>query len=107
MRKNLFFILICFIWSNISFADTYTAKGSVPCGTIISYNKSDPNLTKAMMTAYVNGFITGRNYELNSKTGKGKDHDSIYYALLKYCNENPLDTNVDAAEYIYKELDKR
>ena len=107
MRKNLFFILMCFIGSNMSFANAYNAKGSVSCGTIISTNKSNPALTKGMMTAYVNGFITGRNYERNSNTGKGIDHGSIFYAVLKYCNENPLDTNVDAAEYIYKKLDKK
>ena len=73
--------------------------------TGISSYKENAAITEGMMTAYVNGFLTGRNYETNGKVGKGVDHDSIFYALLKYCRENPLKDNVDAAEYIYRELE--
>ena len=102
MKKLSLIFLLALMWCNVGFA--YTAKGSVSCGTVISSYKKNAVLTDGMMTAYVNGFLTGRNYETNGNVGKGVDNESIFYALLKYCRENPLKDNVDAAEYIYREL---
>ena len=102
MKKFLAALVMSLFLTN--FAYSYTAKGVVSCGTIISKEKEAPLITKGMMTAYLNGYITGRNYETNESVGKGVDNDSIFYAILKYCRDNPLKKNLDAAEYIYKKL---
>ena len=50
------------------------------------------------------GYITGRNYELNATQANDVDSDSLYYAVVKFCRDNPLKDTDDAAIYIYSNL---
>ena len=101
MKKFLGIVVLGLLWCNVGFA--WLSKGKVSCGTIISSHEDDPETTQ-MMVLHINGYITGRNYETNGRVGKGVDNDSLYYALLKYCRENPLKSNIDAEQYIYEQL---
>ena len=102
MKKLFLFIFLSLIFCNVGFS--YTIKGSVSCGTIISSYDSEPALTNGMMTAFINGYFTGRNYEIDGDVGSGIDNDSMFFALLKYCRENPLKKNYHAAEHIFQKL---
>tara|TARA_B100001559_G_C16076839_1_gene428435 strand:+ start:169 stop:480 length:312 start_codon:yes stop_codon:yes gene_type:complete len=102
MKKLLVIMILGLLFSNSLHA--YTVKGSVSCGTIISSYEKDASLTRGMMIAFVNGYFTGRNYETNADVGKGTDNESRFYALLKYCRENPLKKNYHGAEHIYNKL---
>jgi len=102
MKKLLGIMVLSLLLS--STAHSYLSKGTVDCGTILRLSKDNPMLTNGMMTAYVNGYITGRNYETNRNVGKGVSNDSIYYAVLKYCEDNPLKDNADAAKHIFQKI---
>jgi len=102
MKKILGIVVLTLLIS--STAQAYLIRGKVDCGTILRLSKDNPILTDGMMTAYVNGYITGRNYETDKMVGEGVSNDSIYYAVLKYCKDNPLKDNGDAAEHIFQEL---
>ena len=67
MKKFLIILFFSLFLSSSVYA--YTTKGEVECATIIKYHKQDEELTSAMMTAYVNGYITGRNYENDADDG--------------------------------------
>ena len=90
------------LWCNVGFA--WSAKGGKSCGFVISKHEDDSLLNRTVLVSRLNGYITGRNYETNGRVGKGVDNDSLYYALLKYCRENPLKSNIDAEQYIYEQL---
>ena len=102
MKKLLAIVVLSLLFSNSLHA--YIIKGSVSCGTIISSYKKDASLTESMMIAFLNGYFTGRNYETNRDVGEGSDNESRFYALLKYCKENPLKKNYHGAEHIYNKL---
>ena len=102
VKKFIAILVLGLLWSSNAYA--YLTRGQVSCGTIISMDRENPTMTKGVMTGFVNGYITARNYETNGNVGKGFDNDSIYHALLKYCRENPLKDNVDASENVYNKL---
>ena len=83
----------------------YTVVGAAKCGGILSLHNDDNPLNEYAVFSWTNGYITGRNYELNkSMTNKVPDTDSLYYAVIKFCRENPLKDIDDAAVYIYSTL---
>ena len=96
--KNLI-ILILFVLIPFS-SNAFTAR-DYACGKILKWEKNNNRLQKASIKGWLEGYIHARNYENNSSKGKGVSIDSIYYALIKYCRENPLEYSNDGAIYIY------
>ena len=83
----------------------YNTSGDLSCGSVLEYK--DGNVGKYAVTKFVQGYITGRNYERaleNLKQVREMDFDSLFLATIKYCDENPLDRLVHAAEDIYTEI---
>ena len=74
------------------------------CGEHLSDVDNDSFINVEARVGYLKGYITGKNDALNSRTGKGISHESLQYALEKYCRENPLHDTWDASRSIYKEL---
>ena len=100
MKKLLGIVVLSLLLSGNAYAN-YLAKGTFECGEVLS---KENDYAKDQLKAYLNGYITGRNYETNMYVGKGVSADSLYYALLKYCKENPLMETHDAAENVYIKL---
>ena len=83
---------------------TYTTLGVMPCGKIISTEGED--IVEYYILGWVRGYITARNYE-NNIIINNVDSDSIKYAALKFCRDNPLKDLDDAAINIYSSIEKK
>ena len=70
------------------------------CGTYLSYCETE---TGCMVgTNWINGFLSAAS--LYGKPIRPVDGESVQFAGIKYCKENPLKNIYDAAEYIYEQL---
>ena len=83
----------------------YRVFGNEKCGTILKYDRENNKMLKQKVSAWIQGYFTGRNYENMSGIQKGAniDYDTAYFAAIKYCQDNPLDHNAFAAEQIYED----
>ena len=102
---------ICSILLLLPYTNAYSKKGiwvtgSVDCGNLLANCDRNKNgLFCVASTSWAERFISGRTHE--SKTLRGNiSLDSMKYALIKYCRENPLNDTYGAAKSIYKELIK-
>jgi hypothetical protein len=75
----------------------------MPCGKVISFYDEDVEVMEFYNLGWIRGYISARNYE-NNRTIDNIDADSITYAVLKYCKDNPLMYTDDAAESIYSQI---
>ena len=100
----LFFILIGVFMTRASYA-LYTSLGAQPCGKVISMYEEGVEIGEIYALGWVRGYISGRNYETNTQMNN-IDADSIYYAVIKFCRENPLKDTANAAENIYSSVEK-
>ena len=86
----------------------YTVKGTgnTSCGELLEEEKkrSRGGILYFQNNAWIQGYITGRNYETNSSKGRGIKIESLYHALLKFCRDNPLKLFVHGTEFIYNSL---
>ena len=102
MKKQLLLlILTSLIMTNPSYA--YKVLGSRSCGDLLSSDRDSHDFTKFGVSLWMKGYITGRNYELDRGVDN-IDGDSLYYAVIKFCRDNPLKDNDDAAIHIYSNL---
>ena len=105
MKKHLLpltLILTCLFVSSSSYASYSTF--SMSCGSVLKKDKEDNIYVESGITGWMMGYITARNYPNRVLTDR-PDGDSVYYAVLKYCRDNPLDGVADAGEEIYSNLD--
>ncbi len=100
MKKT--FLLIAIGLLSIGNANAYWGKGVVSCGNLISNKNAE--VVQRQIKNWALGYITGRNYETGSNVGKQIDENSIYWSVVKYCEENPLDKTNHAMEIVYIEL---
>ena len=94
--------------ANAQSTGTHVSVGTVSCGYFLE-NK-DTDIFKYSITKYVQGYITGRNYERTldaNKQVQGVDFETLYFATIKYCEDNPINDLVDAAKDTYQKLLKR
>ena len=105
MKKLLGILVLGLLLSGNAYA-AYTGLALTSCGEILS--RENETLTKESVIFYISGHITGRNYANSGSVGKNleKDasYDSLYWAAIKYCKENPLKDTSDAAKYVYQLL---
>ena len=99
--KKFFIIFVLSLLLSVN-AKAYTVVGTTPCGEILS--RQNEKLTEESVIFYVSGYITGRNAESSGIVGRGVDYDSIFWATIKYCKDNPLNDTADAAKNIYLKL---
>jgi len=102
MKKQLLLLLLVSLFmTSSSFA--YTILGTRSCGDLLSSDRDNDQLTELTVGIWMKGYITARNYEL-SRGVDNIDSDSLYYAVIKFCRDNPLKDNDDAAIHIYSNL---
>ena len=100
--KNILSLLFLFLFMTSS-GYAATSLGPMPCGKVISSNDEGVDMIEYYNLGWIRGYISARNYE-NNRTIDNIDSDSIKYALLKYCKDNPLMYTDDAAESIYSQI---
>ena len=103
MKKILLIILLIIFFH--TYANAYTALNAAPCGEIIE--KQDSKSAKLQIRYYVTGYISGYNRLGNTSFGKNmqtSEYDSLYWAIVKFCKENPLKDLEDASFYVLSQL---
>ena len=100
--KKLFTIIFILFSTN---AFSYLVKGNHECGDIINGNKTDNNMLLQAVSSWIQGYITARNFVNASENGKGVSFHSLYYAVLNFCEDNPLKDLDDAAIFIYSQFE--
>jgi hypothetical protein len=101
MKKILPLLFTCLFMTSSSYAST--SLGPMPCGKVISSNDEGVDLLIYYNLGWIRGYISARNFE-NNRTIENIDADSIKYALIKYCKDNPLMYSDDAANSIYSQI---
>ncbi len=89
-------MMLCVFFQSSAIA--YTVLNAAPCGEIIS--KQDSQATKQQIEYYITGYISGYNRSKNSFIAQGmkvSEFDSLYWAIIKFCKENPLKDLEDAS----------
>ena len=103
MKKQfLLLILISLFMTNSSYAAT--VAGFYECGKVTTMVKDDNPFLQPVIVGWFLGFYSGANWENGYQTDNYPDADSVYYAMIKYCEENPLKSTVDASIDIYLKL---
>jgi hypothetical protein len=103
MKKQLLLLLLVSLFmTSSSFA--YTIFGTRTCGDLLSSDRDNNKITELVVGVWMQGYITARNYELRREVDH-IDVDSLYYAVIKFCRDNPLQDNDDAAIHIYSNLE--
>ena len=103
MKKHLLFLILTSLFiTNSSYA--YTIVGAAECGAILRLEDDNNLITKHSTPLWIKGYITGRNYELDRSMKNVPNSDSLYYALIKFCRDNPLKDIDDAAISIYSKI---
>ena len=100
--KNFLSILILSFFIISGENASYITVNNNSCGDILSLEGKET--AKQQVIRYMSGYITGRNYETNGKVGSGGSHEALYWAIIKYCKNNPLKKMSDAAEDLYFKL---
>ena len=102
MKKILIFTILLFINSS-SYAD-YTVLGNFKCGSLLQFVNDKNTHVKTAITSWMEGYLTGRNYELDRDMLGKPNSDSLYHAVLKFCNDEPLSDLESAALHIDSKL---
>ena len=102
--KIFIFILFSF-YSSIVFANKdIRSQGHLGCGKFLSYcDKSMLNLNCQTQTFFVQGYLSAVSWEMGVPV-IDFNQDSIKYALINYCRENPLKDTQDGAVYILQDV---
>jgi len=99
----LLIILTSLFMTNSSYAANF--HGYYSCGKVIKYDKDDNSSAKGLLVSWFRGFYSGVNWiEGYNSDEYPDDVESIYYAIIKYCKENPLKDSADASMDIYHKI---
>ena len=97
----LLFIITMFATSSIA---GYRAQGFYSCGKVLNWAKEEDEVAEMLISQWFLGYYTARNYVDQYVTDNAPDDISVYYAILKYCRDNPLKDTDDASIELYKQL---
>ena len=103
MKKTLPLLLICLFMTSSSYAGS-TFSGMYDCGVAIDGEKNDDEWMEVAITKWFQGFYSAANWQTSYTTDTTPNKKSIYYAIIKYCKENPLKDTGDASIVVYKKL---
>ena len=102
---KVFILIIVSLTSSTVFSEKRVgAKGHLDCGRFLSgCDESKLNINCQTQTFYVQGYLSGVSWEQSIRL-EAYEQDSIKYALIKYCRENPLKDTHDGAVSILQQL---
>ena len=101
MKKIMFFLIMITIFPAKSYSDFV---GQVKCGTFLGYVEEDTFAGIMGQQNYINGLISGMNivnYSEGKQQKKIPTMNTIKYALIKGCKDNPMGDTLDA---FFKEI---
>ena len=102
MKKQLLLIILTsLLITSSSYAGT--VEGYIDCDKAIKYDRENNLFFRESVISWFNGFFSGVNWEGHYLLNL-PDEDSVYYAIVKYCNENPVKNSANASIEIYLNL---
>jgi hypothetical protein len=101
--KKFILVLIMTLFATSSIAG-YRAQGFYSCGKVLNWSKENDEIAEMLISQWFLGYYTARNYVDQFMTDNPPDDVSVYYAILKYCRENPLKDTDDASIKLYQQL---
>ena len=109
MKKihSIFCILLFSLNSSFVLSDdTTNLSGYVGCGEFLSAcDKSKLNIDCQGQTLWVRGYISSLLYRQELRVPKQSlKQDTIKYALINFCRQNPFKDTHDAAEDIFTQI---
>tara|TARA_B100000315_G_C14398870_1_gene505521 strand:+ start:93 stop:458 length:366 start_codon:yes stop_codon:yes gene_type:complete len=80
--------------------------GNTSCGKLLDHERRGLTKTDTMSmfhayTGWIQGYITGRNQEKYSEKGKDVSDESLLFAVVEYCRNNPRNKIIHAINHIY------
>jgi len=105
MIKRLI-LIFSIISSSASFADTTNLSGYQACGIFLSdCDDSKMSLGCQGPTLWARGYISGILYRQGIEVSKQSlRQETMKYALINYCRQNPFKDTHDAVEEIYIQI---
>jgi hypothetical protein len=109
MKKTLLTLLLLASISNFAIADprALIGHGTASCGKFNALQSDPGSLYKDSFVIWVLGYLSGLNSDSKIDFLADTDSDAIKGALIVYCQNNPLDKVIDAANSIHLQLLKR
>ena len=109
MIKIFITLMLLIQYANASEVNGYSHK----CGDLLNGVDSNNVAAIGQTKSYIMGYITGINDGNFTSYGdtrfslRGEDNsaDDLFYALVKFCRDNPLQDSWDGARDIYKKLE--
>ncbi len=103
--KILIFIIFS-LYTSVVFGEKRTGvKGHLSCGEFLSScDESKLDIDCQVQTFFAQGYLSAVSWE-NSTPIEEYNQDSIKYALIKFCRENPFKDTHDGAISILQELE--
>jgi hypothetical protein len=107
MLKFIFYAVSIFFLTSSSFAEKgIWIYGSLECGRLLaSCDKGKLEVDCQTQTFFVLGYITGKSVGTRIQYTT-KDQDSVKYAMIKYCRENPLQDTGAFADDLFRTLSR-
>ncbi len=107
MLKFIFYVVSIFFLTFSSFAEKgIWVSGSLECGRLLaSCDKGKLDVDCQTQTFFVLGYLTGKSVGTSIEY-TSKDQDSVKYAMIKYCRENPLQDTFAFAQDLFRTLSR-
>ena len=106
--KRVVFALFCIftLIQNIGsvFAKEIQSYGQLACGAFLAAcDASKLDIDCQVQAAFAEGYISGVSWEYDIPV-EDFDDDTVKYALIKYCSDNPLADTHEGAAWILRQL---
>ena len=99
MRKLTIIMTLFFMMLTNANAQ-YLAMDGFTCAQVIKFDRNNNKRDIVRTEDWILGYVTGFNYALSGNVGMDATPEGLFYAMLNYCEENPLSSVAEGAEYI-------
>jgi len=101
--KKLYIFTFVFIFNlfsqMIDAEENIFGTGARSCGEMIADDLSPYD--DYHLVGWISGYISAINTEFGTTKGVNNSFESIYYAVKKRCEEEPLDIIAEAVQHVY------
>jgi hypothetical protein len=111
MRWSGALAVMAWLYVGTAVAEPMAARGfgTFSCAEFAKHYKADPKFFGALYTAWAQGFMSGRDFELISKNNTYRDLNAISpeeadQYIRQYCDAHPLESFLQAASSLFATL---
>lgn len=97
--KTILILIITLFAINSYAEENIFGIGARSCGEMIADDLSPYD--DYHLVGWISGYISAINTEFGTTKGVNNSFESIYYAVKKRCEEEPLDLIAEAVQHVY------